>query len=71
MIVCLCHGVSDRRIKKLLESGEADSVSTVQAQTHCGLDCGSCMSQLRDLVEAAEARHWETHSSLPGCLSPA
>ena len=71
MIVCLCHGVSDHQIKKLLDSGEAESVSAVQAQTRCGTDCGTCMNQLHDLVKAAEARRWEASAPISGLFSPA
>ena len=71
MIVCLCHGVSDRKLKALLASGEAETVQAIQRKTQCGLDCGSCMAQLRGIVEAAEAKRWETAPTLPGILSPA
>jgi bacterioferritin-associated ferredoxin len=50
MFVCLCKGVSDKKIRSLLESG----VSTVQGlmrSCQAGRDCGSCICVLKDMVE--------------------
>ncbi|HBU47335.1 MAG TPA: hypothetical protein DEB46_03405 [Myxococcales bacterium] len=68
VIVCLCHGVSDRQINKLLVSGEASTVAAVQDQTRCGTDCGTCIAQLRAIVDAAELRRWNYQPPVPRVL---
>lgn len=56
MIVCLCHGVSDRKLTKMLHNGQAKTVRELQAKTGCGMECGSCVDQLHHLVEMIESR---------------
>lgn len=41
MFVCLCKGVSDRKIRQCIEDG-ARSWREVQQETGCGTQCGKC-----------------------------
>ncbi|NIC05815.1 (2Fe-2S)-binding protein [Billgrantia bachuensis] len=41
MYVCLCKGVSDRKIRESVEGG-ARSWREVQQETGCGTQCGKC-----------------------------
>lgn len=41
MYVCLCHGITDRRIREAAEQG-ASSLGELAAMTGCGTGCGSC-----------------------------
>jgi bacterioferritin-associated ferredoxin len=50
MYVCLCKGVSDRAIKKLVDEG-VSSVAEVMRCTGAGTKCGSCISEIACLVE--------------------
>jgi assimilatory nitrate reductase catalytic subunit len=59
-VLCQCFGVSERDIVSELtrtEGGPAERLRTVQSRLHCGTNCGSCVPELRALVEkcAAEA----------------
>jgi bacterioferritin-associated ferredoxin len=50
MLVCLCKGVTDRKIRWLVQNGKTclkDVVRTCQA----GTDCGSCIGQVKELVD--------------------
>lgn len=49
MLVCLCKGVSDKKIKSLVENG-ASSVKQVMSTCHAGKDCGSCICTVRDII---------------------
>ena len=49
MLVCLCKGVSDKKIKSLVENG-ASSVKQVMSTCHAGKDCGACICTVRDII---------------------
>jgi bacterioferritin-associated ferredoxin len=49
MLVCLCKGVSDKKIKSLVENG-ASSVKQVMSTCHAGQDCGACICTVRDII---------------------
>ena len=47
MYVCLCHGVSDKKIKQLaLEEGIAD-IRGIKKCTALGSQCGKCVRQAK------------------------
>jgi bacterioferritin-associated ferredoxin len=50
MLVCLCKGVSDSKIRFLVQNG-CRSVREVMATCHAGQDCGSCICEVKALVE--------------------
>jgi bacterioferritin-associated ferredoxin len=50
MLVCLCKGVSDKKIRWLVQNG-ATCLRDVMATCKAGSDCGSCVCQVRDLIE--------------------
>jgi bacterioferritin-associated ferredoxin len=47
MIVCLCHGVTDRDLEKVIEEG-ASTVEEVGRRCGAGTDCGTCLGELRE-----------------------
>jgi bacterioferritin-associated ferredoxin len=49
MLVCLCKGVSDKKIRSLVENG-ASSVRQVMSTCHAGQDCGACICTVRDII---------------------
>ena len=54
MIVCLCHGVNDHKIRRVVEDG-AKTVREVGRRCGAGTDCGSCRRQIKDVIESVEA----------------
>ncbi len=50
MIVCLCHGISDRQLREELALG-ARSFDDLQARTGVASCCRACERVTRDLVE--------------------
>jgi bacterioferritin-associated ferredoxin len=52
MIVCLCHGVSDRTIKSLIAEG-AGSVREVSRRCRAGTSCGACRVSIAELIAEA------------------
>lgn len=61
MYVCLCAGVSDKKIKHLVESGAARSLCELMKASRAGTSCGACICQLREYVEQSNAE--ENHHS--------
>ena len=53
MIVCLCHGVSDRVIDDAIDDG-CSSVRQVGSNCKAGTDCGACRSEIRERLRDAE-----------------
>lgn len=50
MLVCLCKGVSDKKIKNLLHQG-VRSLRDVMGACQAGSDCGTCISHIRKLID--------------------
>ncbi|MCU0759019.1 MAG: (2Fe-2S)-binding protein [Steroidobacteraceae bacterium] len=59
MYVCICHGISDRHLKQVLQEGAA-SFEELQAKTGVSTCCGACESTARAIVEEACPRRCET-----------
>lgn len=49
MLVCLCKGVSDKKIRSAVENG-ASNVKQVMSTCHAGKDCGACICTVRDII---------------------
>ena len=56
MIVCICHGISDREIEEHIHQG-ARSVADVARRCGAGTDCGSCNCAVRDMVRRSRGPH--------------
>ncbi|WPC74404.1 (2Fe-2S)-binding protein [Vibrio porteresiae] len=51
MYVCLCHGVSDKKIKQLaIEHGVTD-IRGIKKCTALGSQCGRCVRQAKEILE--------------------
>lgn len=55
MIVCLCHGISDRTIRDAVDDG-CKTVRQVARACGAGTDCGSCKRQVKDLIVTSMER---------------
>jgi bacterioferritin-associated ferredoxin len=49
MYICLCHGITDRQIRRAVEQG-ASSLGEVQLQLPVGGCCGRCEPAARELI---------------------
>jgi len=49
-IVCSCFQVGDKQIKSAVEAG-INNIDELAAQLKCGTNCGSCVPELKTLVE--------------------
>jgi len=53
MIVCLCHGVSDRVIDDAIDDG-CSSLRQIGSNCKAGTDCGACRQEIREKLRAAK-----------------
>jgi len=55
MIVCHCHGVTDREIRACVQNGARNADDVAQ---HCGASsgCGGCASLVGDIVHGERRR---------------
>ena len=49
-IICSCFQIGDKQIKKAVENG-ANNTSDLGATLKCGTNCGSCIPELKTLIE--------------------
>lgn len=58
MLVCLCHGVSDRVLEPLVQELCAAGRGTVEAVTdrcRAGGSCGACRGEIQSLIDRRRA----------------
>jgi len=49
-VVCSCYGVSETAIKRAIREDGADSVEAVGEQLGAGTNCGSCISEIKEML---------------------
>jgi bacterioferritin-associated ferredoxin len=55
MLVCLCRGVSEGELRRLVAAG-VYSTEEISASCGAGGDCGACLSTIDRLVDAVRLR---------------
>ncbi len=50
MYICLCHAVTDSRIKEAMNNG-ASSVQDLKDELNVATCCGRCLNEVNDIVE--------------------
>lgn len=50
MIVCQCHAISDRQVRREVRDG-ATSVGQVARRCGAGASCGGCVAALTQIIE--------------------
>lgn len=59
MIVCLCHSVSDKKLRKLiLEDGVSD-MKGIRCCTALGTQCGKCVRQAKEILNETVASQYQ------------
>jgi len=58
MLVCICKGISDRRIHEEIRRGNA-TLGAIQSCCQAGTDCGACVSKIRRLLATSSAERHE------------
>ncbi len=63
MLVCICKGVSDRRIQDEIRRGNG-TLGAIQHGCQAGTDCGSCVNKIRKMLSTTGSDRHE--QSKPG-----
>jgi bacterioferritin-associated ferredoxin len=68
VIVCICRGVSDSKIREHIQRG----ASTLRDLQRCGIgdQCGSCHNSLKSMLSAAAAER-AAAAPCPACVGAA
>lgn len=55
MYVCICHGLTDRKIREAISRG---STTAAAVYRHCGVTpkCGKCLPMVRQMVDEANTK---------------
>ncbi len=59
ILICHCHGISDRKIRRLVRRG-ARSAAEVAEATGAGTNCGGCRPAVKQVVHSEMARQLES-----------
>lgn len=54
MYVCLCHGISDKKIKKLAIDEGITDIRGIRQCTPLGSQCGKCVRQAKEILNDVE-----------------
>ncbi|GAA3546573.1 nitrate reductase [Zobellella aerophila] len=54
-LVCSCWSVTEKRIRQAIEEG-VEQLEELQQQLKCGTRCGSCIPELKQLLEASQSQ---------------
>lgn len=63
MYVCLCHGVTDREIRKAAENG-CGSMRELGKELGVGTQCGRCASMARGILREAQSDSYLTLANM-------
>lgn len=53
MFVCVCKGISDKRIKAAVAEGRAISLRDLTRELGVGTCCGKCVPHAREVLDSA------------------
>ena len=56
MYVCICHGVTEKDIKKAASEG-VSSIQELQLKTGAATGCGGCLDNATEVLQAQLAGH--------------
>ncbi len=50
MYVCVCHGISDKKIRKLVQNEGVTDIRGIKRCTALGSQCGKCVRHAKELI---------------------
>jgi bacterioferritin-associated ferredoxin len=65
MILCLCKGVSDRKVVELVKQGQ--TLEQIVDTCRAGTGCGACAMDLREIVRSETANEKSRMVALNTC----
>ena len=62
-LVCSCFRVTDKQIHDAMEKQDCISLAQLQNKLKCGTNCGSCVSQIKQMVDSHQHQKGKEQSS--------
>ncbi|ELB2886981.1 molybdopterin-dependent oxidoreductase [Vibrio parahaemolyticus] len=62
-LVCSCFRVTDKQIHDAMEKQDCTSVTQLQNKLKCGTNCGSCVSQIKQMVDSHQHQKGKQQAS--------
>ncbi|WP_073604174.1 (2Fe-2S)-binding protein [Vibrio aerogenes] len=62
MFVCVCHGISDKKLHQLVIEHDVTDIKEVRKCTALGSQCGKCIRQAKAVLEHAVAAKYKQAS---------
>ena len=56
MYLCLCYGISERKVREIIDEGQAKNVREIQKICRAGQSCGSCLCDLKKMLSEDKAK---------------
>lgn len=50
MYVCLCHPLTDKKLRQMVQTGEVRTVAEVAQKTRAGTGCGMCACDIKRIL---------------------
>ncbi|WGW00025.1 (2Fe-2S)-binding protein [Vibrio sp. YMD68] len=54
MYVCLCHGISDKKIKQLVIEDGISDIRGIKKCTALGSQCGKCIRMTKEILDETQ-----------------
>jgi bacterioferritin-associated ferredoxin len=68
VLICLCNGISDKRIRACAENGGC-SVAEVYRNHGCQPRCGKCIPYIREILQEAAPGSGEQPAFVEGAVA--
>ncbi|MCS0207242.1 molybdopterin-dependent oxidoreductase [Vibrio sp. HS-50-1] len=62
-LVCSCFRVTDKQIHDAIEKRDCTSLTQLQNKLKCGTNCGSCVSQIKQMVDSHQHQKGKQQAS--------
>ncbi|MFH4858062.1 nitrate reductase [Vibrio diabolicus] len=62
-LICSCFRVTDKQIHDAMEKQDCTSVTQLQNKLKCGTNCGSCVSQIKQMVNSHQHQKGKQQAS--------
>lgn len=59
MYVCLCHGISDKKLKKLVIEQGMHDMRSIRKCTSLGSQCGKCVRLAKEIVNTSAQEQYQ------------
>lgn len=59
MLICICRGIGDKKLKKIILSNNCKTIEDVQKNIYIGHKCGKCLPSIQEMLDECNAKKSE------------